>query len=147
MNDHARAKHYHNLEKHVSSIMAQFEAPSREISSSSGCTMDARAPKAEEYSTSNTYLQTSDGGYQCTYPGCAVKTVFNSKTKFEYAYALCSGWPFTLVGLFPWDRANLIRRNHQLQHFPKEFPCLACDQVFERMESCPSHNTNQNGGK
>lgn len=138
MNNSARARHYHNLEQHVSSMIAQIEAPNSEMPSSS---MGARAPNVEAYSTSNTYLRTSEGGYQCTYPGCATNTSFNSKAKFEYAYALYSGWPF------PPDRANLKRRNHQLQHFPKKFPCLACDQVFERMESCPRHSTNQNGGK
>ncbi|KAL0634135.1 hypothetical protein Q9L58_006942 [Maublancomyces gigas] len=119
MSNPARARHFHNLTQHVDSMMAQIEAPSSEMPSSS-MEFEARAPKAKEYLTSNTYLLTPNGGYQCTYPGCAAKTIFISKIKFE---------------------------NHQLQHFPKKFPCLACDQVFERMESCPSHNANQTGGK
>lgn len=45
-------------------------------------------PKVEEYSAANTYLQTPDGGFQCTYPGCVVKTIFDSQIKFEYAYIL-----------------------------------------------------------
>lgn len=96
MSNPARARHFHNLTQHVDSMMAQIEAPSSEMPSSS-MEFEAGAPEAKEYLTSNTYLLTPNGGYQCTYPGCAAKTIFNSKIKFEYAYAFYS----TLVGLFP----------------------------------------------
>lgn len=68
----------------------EFGAPSDESANTRSSNpeedAEARAPKAEEYSPSNTYLVTLEGGYRCTYPGCAVKTVFSSKAKFEYAY-------------------------------------------------------------
>lgn len=77
-------------------MIAQIEfggTPSGELANARSCNseqdpgaMVEATPKIEEYSSSNTYLVTPDGGYRCTYPGCAVKTVFSSKTKFEYAY-------------------------------------------------------------
>lgn len=149
MND-PRARRFHNLEQHLSSILAKIDidtsndglrySPANTRSHNpeqNAASMVVRTPAVEEYSPANTYSQTPDGGFLCTFPGCVVKSVFNSKARLEYAYALYSSWVFSP------DRANLVFRDHQLQHFPKKFPCLTCDQVFERMECC---RTQQHSG-
>lgn len=92
--NNARARHFHNLEQHVSSMIAQIEfggTTNGESTNTRSCSSEQgpgaiSTPKVEEYSSSNTYLVTPDGGYRCTYPGCAVKAVFSSKARFEYAY-------------------------------------------------------------